>query len=327
MRFRAAPWTWPLMTAAAPVLAPLLAVKHLKYRQHRARAARLNSERLARAAPLELPELERLELTVLSEHRHREGFRGEPAVSYLLRTDQGSLLFDVGFGADVLAHNAARLGISLQHVDAVAISHWHLDHAGGMQAMRSRSVMVPDALGDPAGQPCFLPDRGQAPGFAAHVVEQPRLLAAGVASTGPLARSLFFFGWTEEQALLARLHGKGLVLISGCGHPTAQLMLEMVSRLSAEPVFALVGGYHFPVTGGRTTRGGLDVQTIMGTGKPPWQRITDAELDQALASFRRCGASRLLLSAHDTCDHALQRIAAELDADVQVLQAGGQYTL
>jgi 7,8-dihydropterin-6-yl-methyl-4-(beta-D-ribofuranosyl)aminobenzene 5'-phosphate synthase len=329
MGFRVSPWTWPVLTVASPVLAPLLAARQMRHKRNRNRAEQVNGERLERTTPLELPELDGLELCVVSEQRTAEGFLGEAGVSYLLRTELGSLLFDVGFGPDhdVMSHNATKLGITLDDVDALAISHLHLDHIGGMKAMRSRSVTVVEAMGRPKGQPCFLPDQAEAAGFAAEVVSGPRMLAAGIASTGPLARSLFFFGWTEEQGLVAHLRGKGLVLICGCGHPTIPLMLEMVSRISSAPFYALVGGLHFPVTGGRGGRLGLDVQTIMGTGKPPWQRITDEDLTETIAAIKAVTPARMLLSAHDSCDHALDRLSAEVDAEVEVLRAGERYSL
>jgi 7,8-dihydropterin-6-yl-methyl-4-(beta-D-ribofuranosyl)aminobenzene 5'-phosphate synthase len=153
------------------------------------------------------------------------------------------------------------------------------------------------------------------------------MLTAGIASTGPLARSLFFMGWTEEQVLLAHRKDKGLILVCGCGHPSIPVILRMVSRLSSEPIHALVGGLHFPVTSGRGKMAGLDVQTILGTGKPPWQRIKDEDLDETIRAIKAVTPARLLLSAHDSCDHALKRFAEETDADVEVLQAGERYLL
>jgi 7,8-dihydropterin-6-yl-methyl-4-(beta-D-ribofuranosyl)aminobenzene 5'-phosphate synthase len=328
MGFRAAPWTWPLLTVASPILAPVVAVKNIRFRRNQERAERENRARLERAGPLDLPELESIELSVISEQRTKEGFLGEAGVSYLLRTEQGSLLFDVGWGADhdVMSRNAAQLGITLDDADALVISHLHADHIGGMKAMRARRVKVVESMGRPGGQPCYLPDQAEAEGFAPEVVSGPQLLAAGIATTGPLARSLFFFGWTEEQVLLARLRGKGLVVITGCGHPTVPVMLKMVSRLSGEPIHAMVGGLHFPVTGGHGRMLGLDVQTFLGTGKPPWRRITDADLTEAIAAVKEAAPARLLLSAHDTCDHALKRFE-EVDADVEVLRAGETYSL
>ncbi len=153
------------------------------------------------------------------------------------------------------------------------------------------------------------------------------MLAAGVASTGPLARGLFLFGLTEEQALVARLEDKGLVVLTGCGHPTIEVVLDMVGRLSDAPLYAVGGGLHFPVTAGRGSRAGIEFQMLLGTGKPPWQRITDDDLSHAIATINRAGARKALLSAHDTCDHALARLTQELDAETLVLEAGATYRL
>jgi len=323
------PLWWPVVAALSPVLVPTLAVRHRTFRRERDRARDENRRRIDGAAPLELPSLDALALTVLVEERCQPGFLGDAGVSYLLRSEQGTLLFDVGFGPErpALGHNARRLDVSLDQVDALAISHLHLDHMGGARAMRRGQVAVPDELGSPTGQPCFLPAPATAPGFRAEVITGPRRLAAGLGTTGPLARGLFLLGFTEEQALVARIAGQGLVLITGCGHPTVAVLLEMLRALSSEPLYALVGGLHFPLTDGRGNRAGIQLQRLIGTGKPPWAPPTDADLDGAIEAIRAAQPRRLLLSAHDTCDHALERLGREVPAEVEVLEAGATYTL
>ncbi len=71
---------------------------------------------------------------------------GDPAryqighgLSYLIRTDSLTLLLDAGNnpdGADPapLAVNMQALGVSWDQIDAVMISHFHPDHAGGCSA-------------------------------------------------------------------------------------------------------------------------------------------------------------------------------------------------
>jgi 7,8-dihydropterin-6-yl-methyl-4-(beta-D-ribofuranosyl)aminobenzene 5'-phosphate synthase len=98
-----------------------------------------------------------------------------------------------------------------------------------------------------------------------------------------------------------------------------------VRRLSNEPIYAICGGLHFPVTGGRGNRAGIQFQTIFGTGKPPWQRITDEDLSRTIATINSADPKRVYLSVHDTCDHALGRMMRELDAEVEVLRAGATY--
>jgi 7,8-dihydropterin-6-yl-methyl-4-(beta-D-ribofuranosyl)aminobenzene 5'-phosphate synthase len=327
MSFRISPVWWPALAVTSPVIVPWLLIRNNKFQVDRARAAELNQERINQAEPLEMPELEFLELTVLVEWKTKEGFIGDAGVSYLIKTELGSMLYDIGFGATrpALHHNTAKLGFHLDQVEALTISHLHSDHMGGIPAQRSHQVTVPDELMSRTLKTCYLPDRAEAKGFKAEVVEEPRLLTAGIASTGPLARSLFMFGFTEEQALLVRVKDKGLVVLTGCGHPTIEVVLEMVGRLSDEPLYAIGGGLHFPVTGGRGNLAGIQLQTLVGTGKPIWQRITDEDLSRTIATINRAGPKRVFISGHDTCDHALDRMMGELNAETEVLEAGATY--
>jgi len=196
---------------------------------------------------------------------------------------------------------------------------------GGLKASRSRRVAVPKELGMPKGQPCFLPDNAEADGFKCELIDSPRLLPGGIATTGPLARSLFFCGLTEEQSLFARLKGKGLVVFTGCGHPTIELIVQMVSRLSNERIYVIGGGLHFPVTGGRGNRAGIQFQTMIGTGKPVWQKITDDDLSSTITALNKFNPSKIFLSGHDSCDHSLTRMKSELKAETEVLKAGATY--
>jgi 7,8-dihydropterin-6-yl-methyl-4-(beta-D-ribofuranosyl)aminobenzene 5'-phosphate synthase len=329
LSFRIHPLWWPLLVVSSPVLTPMLLLRNHRFKNNRERASQLNSERIGKAQPLELPELEYLNLTVLSEWMAEKGFLGEPGVSYLFRTDRGTLLYDIGYGISrsTLVHNATRLNISFDAVDALAISHLHLDHMGGIKAQRNRRVTIPTELGEPRGKPCFLPDQAKADGFQAQIIRGPQMLAAGIASSGPLARSLFFFGWTEEQALIARIKNKGLVVFCGCGHPTVEVILKMVQSLSNAPIYAIGGGLHFPLTGGRGKYPGIQPQVIFGADKPPWQRLTDNDLSNVINNINTVGPEKVFLSAHDTCDYGLKRFESELRAEAIVLKAGATYQL
>ena len=329
MALRINPLWWPVLAVASPVLLPLLMRRNRVFVENRAKSEEWNRSRIQGANKLALPPLDFVEITVLSEWMTRAGFLGEPGVSYLVKTPAGSLLFDVGFGPEnrTLAHNAAKLGVRLEQIDAVALSHLHVDHIGGMAAARTRCLAVPAELGEANGKPCYLPEAATAEGFAAEIVERPKILAAGIGTTGPLARSLFFLGLCEEQALVAHIRNKGLVVITGCGHPTIEVILEMVCHLSDEPLYAIAGGLHFPVTESRFQRHGIQLQMFFGTGKPPWQRIGNDDLSRTIDTINEAGPKKVLLSAHDTCDHALARLSGELNAETTVLEAGGTYRI
>lgn len=336
MRFgyRISPAWWPALGLLSPIIAPWMFNRWRQFQRGQREAEERNAWRIGRAGPLELPTLQSLDITVVVEQKHEQGFLGNPGVSYLVVTDRGSLLMDIGFGGETPAfrHNARRLGLTPAAAQALLISHLHLDHMGGMQAQRSRRIGLPAEIArglaaGPSGWPCYVPDTCSGDGLDIRVVEGPVLLEAGLGTTGPLARMLFFFGLTEEQAIVARLEGKGLVVLTGCGHPTVEVILRMVRRLCDEPLYAIAGGLHFPVSRSRGRKLGIELQQMVGTGKPAWQRIGDADLGRAIDALNEAAPRRVLLSAHDTCDYALDRFAAELNAEVETLHAGATYSL
>lgn len=63
---------------------------------------------------------------------------GEHGLSIFIETPRGNVLFDTGQGYSV-THNLGELGISLDSVDGICLSHGHYDHCGGLaQMLRGR---------------------------------------------------------------------------------------------------------------------------------------------------------------------------------------------
>ena len=58
-------------------------------------------------------------------------YLAEPALSIYIENGEKKYLFDTGY-SDVYLKNAAKLGIDLEQLDAVIISHGHNDHTGGL---------------------------------------------------------------------------------------------------------------------------------------------------------------------------------------------------
>lgn len=329
MAYRISPAWWPIIGLSSPVLFPMLFIRNRRYIQNVEKSQKVNRERIRNAKPLKIPELEHFELTVLLEQKAEPGFLSAPGVSYLIKTDRGSLLFDIGYGPEMpaLTHNAARLGFKIDQVGALAISHLHPDHMGGFKAVRNNQVTVPQEFGKGEGISCFVPAEANADRFQTEVVKGPQMLTAGVGSTGPLTRSLFLMGWTEEQAIVARLRHKGLIVFTGCGHPTIETIVRMVKHLSDEPIYAIGGGFHFPIAESPLRKPGLKVQMIWGTGKPPWKRITKADLERTIENLNVINPKHVFLSAHDTCDYAIDRFQNALKAETKVLRAGASYQI
>ena len=56
----------------------------------------------------------------------------EHGLSFFIETAKKNILFDTGQGL-AIKHNAKVLNVDLKSVDAVAISHGHYDHTGGLK--------------------------------------------------------------------------------------------------------------------------------------------------------------------------------------------------
>jgi 7,8-dihydropterin-6-yl-methyl-4-(beta-D-ribofuranosyl)aminobenzene 5'-phosphate synthase len=74
-----------------------------------------------------------VKLVTLVEDSQRDLSLGsEHGVSFYTETNEHKLLFDVG-QTDLYALNASKLGIDINDVDTVVISHGHYDHGGGLE--------------------------------------------------------------------------------------------------------------------------------------------------------------------------------------------------
>ena len=212
------------------------------------------------------------------------GLRAEHGFSALVTVRSGStsstLLFDTGASPDGLAVNAERLGIDVGGLQGVVLSHGHFDHAGGFDGLarlRGRSglpltlhpaVWTRRRLALPGDRELEMPtlSRGalEREGFEVIERQQPSLLAGGILITGEVDRVTEFehgmppqhqawdgHGWQhdpvviDDQALVINVRGRGLVVITGCGHAGVVNIIRHAMRLTGvDRLLAVIGGFH-----------------------------------------------------------------------------------
>jgi 7,8-dihydropterin-6-yl-methyl-4-(beta-D-ribofuranosyl)aminobenzene 5'-phosphate synthase len=252
---------------------------------------------------------------------------GEAGVSYLIRADDTTILFDVGLNArgehpSPLLRNMDVLGVRLDELDYIFISHLHLDHIGGMGYQRAHTFGLSKERLNLDGVTAFVPVPMTHPTAHVELEEEPRVIAPGIVTLGPIPRQLFFLGWTPEQSLAVNVEGKGYALIIGCGHSTLQHVVDRAERLLDAPLYGVVGGLHYPVTASRLMRFGVPVQRIVGTGKWPWDPINRQDIVAAISYLQQRHPKLVALSPHDSCDWSLAAFRQAFGAAYQDLRVG-----
>lgn len=191
-----------------------------------------------------------------------------------------NILFDTGISPDGLVENMRRLELSPHDIEAIVLSHGHNDHTTGMHGLikvlgpTSLPILIHPEFWNrrrlviPGREPLTMPttSRGALEGAGFEIVEdrQPSFLLDGaLLVTGEVERTTGYErglpgqevhrhgGWEadpltlEDQALIANVRGKGLVVITGCGHSGVVNTVRYAQRLTGEQrIHAVIGGFH-----------------------------------------------------------------------------------
>ena len=176
-------------------------------------------------------------------------------VSYLIRTDSSTVLLDLGMNPPdtilpYFLRNFGTLEQDWSEIDAIVISHPHPDHVGGNQAWKKDTFTLGDFRLPLEDISFYTPIPMAYPGATLVYAPDPILVGADIATTGSIPFREVFPLWlitprNYEQALVVRVEGQGLVLITGCGHPGLQTLVERAETLYREPVVGVVGGLHY----------------------------------------------------------------------------------
>lgn len=277
-------------------------------------------------------------LPLMEHHTSDPQLRSEVGLSYLVDTDQHRILYDVGFNASgetpsPLQRNMATLGVELEGIDMVFISHNHPDHVGGLHWQRMNTFSL-GAEQTPFPNPrtqLIAPDLMSYPGLFAVYADKPMQLGEGVGSTGigttgTIPRQLTL-GWIEEQALVVNVAGLGGVIIVGCGHQKVPNLLRRYDEAFSEPLYGIVGGLHFTVPEGRIKFGPLDVQRHLASGSGVFNPISMEEVEQEIAMLKKRNLGLIAVSAHDSSDEVIELIRREFGEAHRYVRVGEEIVI
>ncbi|MEA3487258.1 MAG: MBL fold metallo-hydrolase [Thermodesulfobacteriota bacterium] len=260
----------------------------------------------------------------------------EPGVSYLIKADDTTILLDVGYNAkkehpSPLIRNMEKLGVKVEDIDMMFISHLHVDHLGGMKEQKKKQFSLSQGPVSVPEVPVYAPDNVTPsewnPKPRVEVVSEPKIIKKGIASIGPIPRFLFLMGYTLEHSLAVNVEGKGIVLIVGCGHQTVERIIERAKSLFDEPIYGIIGGLHFPVNGGRIMVGPLNLQGIVGSDNPPWRGISEQDVMNSIEVIKQENPQIVSLSAHDSSDWSVTRFREAFGDRYRDLRVGEEIVI
>jgi len=197
---------------------------------------------------------------------------------------RNAYLFDAGTSENGVIFNSDLLGVDVQDIDAIVLSHGHFDHFTRLQSVAkriSRPIKLyahPDAFlkrwdispdgtrlinpildkatlekhgmivqknDGPIGLPEEKDDKyliisGQIPRETSYEKGFPPQYAE-IDGKGLVHDPLI----KDDQALVAKVDGKGLIVVSGCGHAGIINTINYAKKLGGtEKVHAVLGGFH-----------------------------------------------------------------------------------
>jgi len=242
-------------------------------------------------------------LTVLSEMRAMDGFGSEHGLSFLIEVDQKAILFDTG-ASDLFRHSAAKLGIDLEEVDRIVLSHGHWDHGNGLKFLEGKPLICHPGCFDKrfrkSGDTYLglsLSREEAEKKFELNTFRRPIRLSPHLWFLGEIPRKNDFEAQTTKYMLedgsddyimddsgLVVITKNGLVIISGCAHSGICNMIEHARRVTGIfKIAAVIGGFHLRAVNAQTLKTIEYLENLAVTRVLP----SHCTLEPALGEFHR----------------------------------------
>lgn len=201
----------------------------------------------------------------------KSGLTAEHGLSILLETPRGTILMDTGQGGTLL-NNAAVLGVDLERIDHIVLSHGHYDHTWGLPPLLLRVGKRPLWAHPGFSTPRYRTKEGKTRFIGSHLAMEavefhpvddleeildgvwamtvpreerdPDLAPLDCGLRVPCGEGTEPDPFDDDLSLVIRGR-RGLSVVTGCAHAGILNILDRAARLFDTNHFALVmGGMH-----------------------------------------------------------------------------------
>ena len=178
-----------------------------------------------------------MKLTIIVDNQPTNGFMNDWGWSVLVETNETKILFDADTDPRVVEYNVSKLGINLDELNYIVLSHHHYDHYGGLSFIARKASNKP--LYVPPGEVSYLRDWG----FNPIIVRSMTPIGNNAFVIPPLYSD--YAGLYEIALVLKTIRGP--IVIVGCSHPGIdKIVLKALELAKAEKAHLVIGGYHSP---------------------------------------------------------------------------------
>ena len=252
-----------------------------------------------------------MKITILNDNAPGRNCLAEYGLSFLVEADK-KILFDAG-ATDVYLQNAKILGISLNDIDSIVLSHGHWDHGNGLKYISGPQLIChPDVFKRRYNKKenryigLNQSQRELESRFKIITSREPYKISPQIYFLGEIprindfeAKSTYFYheggqeDFVPDDSGLAVITASGIVVISGCAHAGICNTIEYAKKVTGiSVVSAVIGGFHLRTNNEQTQKtieyfkasGIKDIYPTHCTGLPALAQFYNAfETYQVLA--------------------------------------------
>ncbi len=208
--------------------------------------------------------MDKLTITILTENTAGGRFIAEHGLSYLLEIDDEQILFDTGH-SDVFLKNAKILGIDIQNIEKVVLSHGHWDHGDGLRFIENKTLIThPSSFfkryrkGDHSTVGLTLSKDEIQKKFNLIESEKHYKITENLFFLGEIPRLNNFESkattfelengeddFIDDDSAIAAIVNNELVIITGCSHSGICNICEHAKKITGiDKISAVIGGFH-----------------------------------------------------------------------------------